>query len=76
MASGLYQEQMKQGIMGQFSEFMKNPMQFLLSKRVNIPSQYANDPQAAVNYLISSGQMDQATFERLRSQATQMGIKL
>ena len=76
MASGLYQEQMKQGIMSQFNEFMKNPMQFLLSKRVNIPSQYANDPQAAVNYLISSGQMDQATFERLRGQATQMGIKL
>lgn len=76
MASGLYQEQMKQGIMGQFSDFMKNPMQFLLSKRINVPSQYANDPQAAVNYLVQTGQMNQNTYQQFMNQAQQMGVKL
>ena len=76
MASGLYQEQMKQGIMGQFNEFMKNPMQFLLSKRINVPSQYANDPQAAVNYLVQTGQMNQNTYQQFMNQVQQMGVKL
>ncbi len=67
----------QQGAMlGQFNNFMKNPMQFLLSKRINIPSQYANNPQAAVNYLVQSGQMDQNTYQQLMNQAQMMGVKL
>lgn len=78
MASDLYQDQMNQqgAMMGQFNDFIKNPMQFLLSKRINIPSQYANDPKAAVNYLVQSGQMYQNTYQQFMNQAQMMGVKL
>ncbi len=76
MANKLYEEQMNQGMMSQFGSFMRNPLQFLMQRRINVPPQYANDPQGAVQYLLSSGQMSQETYQRLRSQAEQMGVKM
>lgn len=76
MANKLYEEQMNQGMMSQFGDFMRNPLQFLMQRRINVPPQYANDPQGAVQYLLSSGQMSQETYQRLRSQAEQMGVKM
>ena len=67
---------MNQGMMSQFGNFMRNPLQFLMQRRINVPPQYANDPQGAVQYLLSSGQMSQETYQRLRSQAEQMGVKM
>lgn len=64
-----------QSIMGQFSQFMQNPIGYLLQRKVNIPEQYRNDPHEAVNYLVSSGQMDQQTLNSLRARAGQMGYK-
>ena len=61
--------------MGQFQSFMSNPIGYLIEKKINIPQQYMNDPQQAVNYLISSGQMDQQTLNNLRARAGQMGFK-
>lgn len=60
----------------QFNNFMKNPFQFLLQRKINIPQEYANNPQGAIQYLMSTGQMSQQTFENLRSKAAQMGINL
>lgn len=60
----------------QFNNFMKNPLQFLLQRKINIPQEYANNPQGAIQYLMSTGQMSQQTFENLRSKAAQMGINL
>lgn len=76
MANRLFEEQMSQGMMGQFSSFMRNPFQFLTRRRINIPEEYANDPQGAVQYLLNSGQMSQNTLENLRSTAARMGIKI
>lgn len=76
MANKLYEEQMNQGMMSQFSFFMRNPLQFLMQRRINVPPQYANDPQGAVQYLLSSGQMSQETYQNLRSRAEQMGVKM
>ena len=76
MANKLYEEQMNQGMMSQFNVFMRNPLQFLMQRQINVPPQYANDPQGAVQYLLSSGQMSQETYQRLRSQAEQMGVKM
>lgn len=67
---------MENNMANQFNIFMKNPMQFLISKRINIPQEYANNPQGAVQYLMSTGKMSQMTFENLRSQASQMGVNL
>lgn len=76
MANKLYEEQMNQGMMSQFGNFMRNPMAFLMQRRINVPSQYANDPQGAVQYLLSTGQMSQETYQTLRSKAEQMGVKM
>jgi len=62
-------------LMGQFQSFMQNPIGYLIEKKINIPQQYMNDPHQAVNYLISSGQMDQQTLNSLRTKAGQMGFK-
>lgn len=67
---------MENNMANQFNMFMKNPMQFLISKRINIPQEYANNPQGAVQYLMSTGKMSQMTFENLRGQASQMGVNL
>jgi hypothetical protein len=64
-----------QSMMGQFASFMQNPFEFLIQRKVNIPEEYRNNPQQAVNYLISSGQMDQQTLNNLRTRAGQMGYK-
>lgn len=67
---------MENPITNQFNTFMQNPFQFLLQRKINIPQEYANNPQGAIQYLMNTGQMSQQTFENLRSRATQMGITL
>lgn len=61
---------------GQFRQFMSNPMQFLMSRKINIPEQYANDPHGAVQHLLNSGQMSQDTLNRMTQFANNVGIKL
>ena len=63
-------------IMAQFGTFMKNPMQFLMQRKINIPQQYQNNPHSAVKYLLDSGQMNQETFNRFSQLANQFGIKM
>lgn len=60
----------------QFNMFMQNPVQFLLQRKINIPQEYANNPQGAIQYLMNTGQMSQEIFEFCRNRATQMGITL
>ena len=63
-------------MMNQFNTFKQNPWQFLLQHKINIPNEYANNPQGAVQYLMNAGQMSQETFEGLRSKASQMGFNI
>lgn len=67
---------MENPMTSQFNLFMRNPMQFLLQRRINIPQEYANNPQGAVQYLMNTGKMSQETFENLRGRASQMGVNL
>ena len=55
---------------------MQNPMQCLMQSRMNIPPQYQNDPKAAFDYLVQTGQIDQENINKVMSMAQQMGIKL
>lgn len=41
-------------------QFKQNPMGFLLQKRMNIPANISNDPNAILNYLLSTGQINQS----------------
>lgn len=75
MANPLFQEQMSNNMMGQFGMFMKNPMQFLIQRKINIPQQYANDPHGAVQYLLNNGQLSQDNLNQMMSFAQNMGVK-
>lgn len=54
-----------------YRSFIGNPMQMLM-QRMNIPQNMANDPNAIIQHLMSSGQMDQPTYNRLKQMAGQI----
>lgn len=55
-----------------FQGFMRNPMQMLAQKKLNIPQNIQNNPQAIVQHLMNSGQMSQQQFNQLQSMARQI----
>ena len=80
MANKLYEQQMNfqnqnGNPMQQFDQMKQNPLEFLASRGINIPQQYANDPRGAVQYLITNGQMNQGMFGNLMSRVKAMGFR-
>ncbi len=73
MANKLYQELNNKPQMD-FASFMQNPMQALMQKKINIPPEYQNNPQAAVQYLLNSGQMNQNAFNSVFGKLQKMGL--
>ena len=57
-----------------FQQFSRNPVGSLLqmNPNVNIPQNAMNDPKAAVEYLINSGQMTQEQFNQFGQTAKQI----
>ena len=76
MANPLFNEQMTRSLMPQFNSFMKNPMQFLMQRKINIPQQFSNDPHGAIEYMLNNGQMTQQQLNSLTQMAQKLGIKL
>lgn len=68
--------QQSNSIMEQFNTFQQNPIKFLLNRNIQIPQDLQQDPKGAVQYLLNSGNMTQAQFNKLNSMASQLGIKL
>ena len=60
----------------EFQSFKTNPMAFLLQRKVNIPQQYLNDPEAAVKYLLNNGMMSQEQFNQFSQMANNLSNKL
>lgn len=58
-----------QGFNQQFQNFMSNPMQYFASKKLNIPVEYQNNPQGAVQYLLNNGTMTQEQLSQLQNVA-------
>lgn len=63
-----------QGFMGQFQNFFRNPMQFLMQKKLNIPQNInpMQNPQAAIQHLMNSGQLSQEQYNQLQQTARQI----
>lgn len=79
MPNRLYEEQQQQeqnGMFNAFGNFMKNPFGFLAQRKIQIPQEYANNPQAAIQYLIDNKQMDQKQLNSLIKFAQKMGVKI
>ena len=79
MSSPLYQalnRGMPSNMVQQINQFKQNPMAFLQQHNLQIPEQYMQDPKQAVQYLLDSGRMSQADFNRVSQMAQQFGVKL
>lgn len=57
-------------MMQMLQSFKANPMQMLMQRRLNVPPNMANDPNAIVNHLLQTGQISQA---QLNAAYQQMG---
>ena len=62
---------MNNNIMQMFQTFMQNPAQMLAQRGINIPQQMANDPDAIMRHLMSTGQMNQAQYNQAQQMAQQ-----
>ena len=50
---------MNNAIIGMLQQFKQNPMQFLVSRRLNVPQNVLNDPNAILDHLVKTGQISQ-----------------
>ena len=51
---------MNNQMMGMLSQLKQNPIQFLMQRRFNLPQNIPmNDPQAILNHLMQTGQINQ-----------------
>lgn len=53
------------------SQFRQNPMQFLMSRGINIPQQYMDSPESAARYLMSNSNMNQDQINQIMNLASQ-----
>lgn len=56
-------------------QIKSNPMQFLLQRKMNVPQNIMNDPQAIINHLVQTGQVNQNQINSAYQMAQQMGFK-
>jgi hypothetical protein len=57
-----------------FNQFRSDPIGALMrsNPNLNIPQNISNNPQAIVQYLLSTGQMSQEQFQQFSQQANQL----
>lgn len=63
---------MKPNIITMFQQFMGNPAQMMQRSGLNIPQNIANDPNAIIQHLLSSGRMSQQQYNQLQEMANNL----
>ena len=61
-----------QNFMGQFRGLMNNPMQFMMQRRLNLPQNWMQDPNGAIQSLMNNGQLSQQQYNQLQQMARQI----
>ena len=59
-----------QNLFQAYSQLMKNPSQFL--QKLNIPVEYVNDPNAAIQHLMKTGRISQEQYNNANIQFKHM----
>ena len=54
------------------NQIRNNPVPFLMQRRLNIPQDIANDPNAIVQHLLNTGQISQQMYDQAAQMAKQM----
>lgn len=60
-------------IMQMLQTFKNNPLGFLMQRGMNIPADMANDPNAILQHLVSSGQVSQQQINNAYQMMQRMG---
>ena len=62
------------GFLGQFKNFVQNPMQFMFQKKLNLPQNInpMQNPQAAIQHLMNNGQLTQEQYNQVQQMARQI----
>lgn len=76
MPNNLFNSMQQNNIMGEYNRFKQNPMKFLMDRQINIPQEYMNNPEQAVQYLLNSGKMSQGTFDQIKQKARMFGFNI
>lgn len=63
---------MKPNIIAMLQQFMVNPAQMMQRSGLNIPQNIANDPNAIIQHLLSSGRMSQQQYNQLQQMANNL----
>lgn len=58
--------------MGQFKQFMGNPMQYMTMMKLNIPREYMNSPDDAIQYLMNTGKLSQEQYNEFNKKAKEI----
>lgn len=58
-------------MMQMFQQFRQNPMQWLVSRGMNVPQNIANDPNAIIQYMMNNGQISQQQYNQAAQMARQ-----
>lgn len=53
-----------------YTQFKQNPSQFL--SQINVPNEYMNDPQGAIQYLMNSGKITQQQYNDANNQLKEL----
>lgn len=76
MPNNLFNSTQQNNIEGEYNRFKQNPMKFLADRQINIPQEYMNNPEQAVQYLLNSGKMSQSTFDQIKQKARMFGFNI
>ena len=60
-------------LLSMLQQLKSNPVQFLMQRKFNIPANVANDPNAIIQHLVSSGQISQDQINRAYQTAQRFG---
>ena len=60
-------------IFDMLGQLKANPMQFMMQRHMNLPQNVPNDPNAIMQYLLSTGQISQQQINQAYQMAQRMG---
>ena len=62
---------MMNNMMQQFQMFRQNPVQWLMSRGMNVPQNIAHDPNAIIQHMMNNGQITQQQYNQASQMARQ-----
>lgn len=62
---------MNNNFMSQLQALQRNPIQFLMQRKLNVPQNIVNDPNAIIQHLMNTGQITQAQYNQANNMARQ-----